>query len=64
MMKNEVWGLKTPNRPLCETCRLSTRLMRWSDLNGFDKYRFIIRGCSMKVKVFRTILVWWGNTEM
>jgi len=60
-MKNEVWGLKTPNWPLCEICTLSTRLMRWSDLNVFVNYRFRISGCSMKVRVFGTILDWWGN---
>jgi len=34
-MKNEVWGLKTPNWPLSEICALLTPLMRWSDLNVF-----------------------------
>src|SRR6218665_1214805 len=63
-MNNEVLGLKAPNRPLCKICRLSTRLMRWSDLNVFGKYRFRIRGCSMMVSVFRTILVLWGNIKM
>jgi len=38
--------------------------MRWSDLNVFRKYQFRIMGCSLKVRVFRTILVWWENIQM
>jgi len=50
-------GVKTPHQPLCEIYRLLILLMLWSDLNVFRKYWF--RGCTLKVKVFRTILVWW-----
>ena len=46
--------------------RLATFLMRWSDLNVFRRYmyQFRIMGCSLKVRVFRTILVCWENVQM
>ena len=55
-IQNEAWGLKTPHRPLCKIYRLLILLMRWSDLNVFRKYWFRIRGCSLKVEIFKTIL--------
>src|SRR6218665_738398 len=59
-VKNEVLGLKTPIRALCEIYRLSKRLMRWSDLNVFGKYRFRISGCSMNVIVLEQF---WSDGE-
>jgi len=56
-IQNEVWGLKTPHRPLCEIYKLSTLLMRWYDLKFWTDFVSIDLESGVAVSRLKS-LVW------